>query len=123
MMEKFYPDEYLDSTYEIDFDELYALGQQQSQQERKDIYGYDRYDGEFYREPQCVCEIAVGKCPPVVVKSAPFCVAHRGKFAERQPYSHDKGDNERHYKRRKGRQDEQGKISRKIFLHCKISFR
>ena len=26
MMEKFYPDEYLDSTYEIDFDELYAQG-------------------------------------------------------------------------------------------------
>lgn len=25
-MEKFYPDEYLDSTYEIDFDELYAQG-------------------------------------------------------------------------------------------------
>ena len=26
MMEKFYPDEYLDSTYEIDFDQLYAKG-------------------------------------------------------------------------------------------------
>lgn len=26
MMEKFYPDEYLDSTYEIDFYELYAQG-------------------------------------------------------------------------------------------------
>ena len=25
-MEKFYPDEYLDSTYEIDFDQLYAKG-------------------------------------------------------------------------------------------------
>ena len=26
MMEKFYPDEYLDSTYKIDFDKLYAQG-------------------------------------------------------------------------------------------------